>query len=81
VTVLVSAVKMFWTSNKLLCPLPGNHVDFVYGAIQVQTFEQLSQERWTVHLLVLVKTLYYIVTCRAIRVTKITGFPSDDWIY
>jgi hypothetical protein len=23
----------------------------------------------------------YIVTCRVVRVTKLTGFSSDDWIY
>jgi hypothetical protein len=24
---------------------------------------------------------YYIVTCRGVHVTKITGSSSDDWIY
>jgi hypothetical protein len=57
VTVSVSADKMFGTCNKPLCPLPVNHVDLVYGAIQVQTFEQVSEERWAVHLPVLVTTL------------------------
>jgi hypothetical protein len=23
----------------------------------------------------------YIVTCRRVRVTKVTGYGSDDWIY
>jgi hypothetical protein len=26
-------------------------------------------------------TNYYIFTCRMARVTKITGYSSDDWIY